>query len=122
MIHYITRVTQLLYHAVGEMGMYRKTRLNFGSLAKDRTGGSRDLDEETRSLMEAQSERLYSETKAVLQSLKPLTEHLVERLLEAGEMGLAEVLSEIRNFEAHDPSQEPGKQASTNTINYIAHS
>ncbi len=96
----ITRVTQLLYHAVGEMGMYRKTRLNFGSLAKDRAGNSRDLDEETRSLMEAQSERLYSETKAVLQSLKPLTEHLVSRLLQAGDMNLAEVLTEIRSFEA----------------------
>ena len=50
--------------------------------------------------MEAQSERLYSETKAVLQPLKPLTEHLVGRLLQAGEMSLAEVLSEIRSFEA----------------------
>ena len=96
----ITRVTQLLYHAVGEMGMYRKTRLNFGSLAKDRSGGGRELDADTRSLMEAQSERLYSETKAVLQPLKPLTEHLVGRLLQAGEMGLAEVLAEIRSFEA----------------------
>ncbi len=96
----ITRVTQLLYHAVGEMGMYRKTRLNFGSLAKDRSGGGREPDEDTRSLMEAQSERLYSETRAVLQPLKPLTEHLVDRLLQAGEMGLAEVLSEIRSFEA----------------------
>ena len=96
----ITRVTELLYHAVGEMGMYRKTRLNFGSLNKDRSGGGRALDEETRSLMEAQSERLYSETKAVLEPLKPLTEHLVGRLLQAGEMNLAEVLAEIRSFEA----------------------
>ncbi len=96
----ITRVTQLLHHAVGEMGMYRKTRLNFGSLAKDRSGGGRELDADTRSLMEAQSERLYSETKAVLQPLKPLTEHLVGRLLQAGEMSLAEVLAEIRSFEA----------------------
>lgn len=96
----ITRVTQLLYHAVGEMGMYRKTRLNFGSLVKDRSGGGRELDEETRSLMEAQSERLFNETKAVLQSFKPLTEHLVNRLLQAGEMSLADVLSEIRSFEA----------------------
>jgi cell division protease FtsH len=96
----ITRVTKLLHHAVGEMGMYRKTRLNFGSLAKDRSGGGRELDEETRSVMEAQSERLYSETKAVLQPFKPLTGHLVARLLQAGEMGLAEVLSEIRSFEA----------------------
>ena len=98
----ITRVTQLLHHAVAEMGMYRKTRLNFGSLAKDRSGGGRELDEETRSLMEAQSERLYSETKAVLEPLKPLTEHLVGRLLQTGEMNLAEVLSEIRRFEALD--------------------
>ena len=97
----ITRVTQLLYHAVGEMGMYRKTRLNFGSLSKDRSGGGRELDEETRRLMEAQSERLYSETKAMLASLKPLTEHLVGRLLQLGEMSLADVLTEIRSFEVH---------------------
>jgi cell division protease FtsH len=96
----ITRVTQLLYHAVGEMGMYRKTRLNFGSLTKDRSGGGRELDPQTRSLMEAQSERLYSETRAVLLPLKPLTEHLVGRLLQLGEMGLVEALSEIRSFEA----------------------
>ena len=96
----ITRVTQLLHHAVAEMGMYRKTRLNFGSLSKDRFSGGRELDPETRSLMEAQSERLYSETKALLQPLKPLTEHLVICLLRAGEMNLAEVLSEIRRFES----------------------
>ena len=36
----ITRVTQLLYHAVGEMGMYRKTRLNFGALARESQGGN----------------------------------------------------------------------------------
>ena len=95
----ITRVTQLLHHAVAEMGMYRKTRLNFGSLAKDGSGSGRALDEETRSLMEAQSERLYSETKAVLAPLKPLTEYLVSRLLQLGEMGLADVLAEIRCFE-----------------------
>jgi cell division protease FtsH len=95
----ITRVTQLLYHAVGEMGMYRKTRLNFGSLTPDRSGGGRELDDETRSLMEAQSERLYIEAKAVLQALKPLTEYLVGRLLQAGEMSLADALSEIRSFE-----------------------
>jgi cell division protease FtsH len=82
------------------MGMYRKTRLNFGSLAKDRSGGGREFDSQTRSLMEAQSERLYSETRTVLLPLKPLTEHLVARLLQAGEMGLAEALSEIRSFEA----------------------
>ena len=96
----ITRVTQLLHHAVGEMGMYRKTRLNYGSLTKDSHGGGRELDEETRSIMEAQSERLYGETKAVLARLKPLTEHLVAKLLEAGEMSLSEALFEIRRFEA----------------------
>ena len=95
----ITRVTQLLHHAVGEMGMYRKTRLNYGSLAKDSHGGGRELDEETRSIMEAQSERLYGETKAVLARLKPLTEHLVGKLLEADEMSLDEALFEIRSFE-----------------------
>jgi hypothetical protein len=36
----------------------------------------------------------------VLIPLKALTEHLVGRLLHAGEMGLVEVLSEIRSFEA----------------------
>jgi len=96
----ITRVTQLLHHAVGEMGMYRKTRLNFGALAQDGHGGDREVDEETRSIMEAQSERLYGETKAVLARLKLLTEHLVGKLLEAGEMSLSDALFEIRSFEA----------------------
>jgi cell division protease FtsH len=95
----ITRVTQLLHHAVGEMGMYRKTRLNFGSLARDSERGGRDVDEETRGIMEAQSERLYGETKAVLARLKLLTEHLVGKLLEVGEMTLNEALFEIRGFE-----------------------
>ncbi|TFZ03196.1 AAA family ATPase [Ramlibacter rhizophilus] len=94
----ITRVTRLLHHAVGEMGMYRKTRLNFGALASE--GGGRNVDEETRSIMEAQSERLYTETKASLSRLKPLTEHLAGKLMEAGEMSLKEALGEIRNFEA----------------------
>jgi cell division protease FtsH len=94
----ITRVTRLLHHAVGEMGMYRKTRLNFGALHSD--GGSRSVDEETRSIMEAQSERLYGETKALLSRLKPLTEHLAGKLMDAGEMSLNEALAEIRNFEA----------------------
>ena len=94
----ITRVTKLLHHAVGEMGMYRKTRLNFGALAHD--GGSKAVDEETRSIMEAQSERLYGETKALLSRLKPLTEHLAGKLMDAGEMSLREALGEIRNFEA----------------------
>ena len=95
----ITRVTELLHHAVGEMGMYRKTRLNFGALARDSQGGGRKVDQETRSIMEAQSERLYGETKAVLDQFKPLTEHLVTKLLEAGEMNLSEAMSEIRKFE-----------------------
>ncbi len=96
----ITRVTQLLHHAVGEMGMYRKTRLNFGALARDGKGDGRVVDEETRNIMEAQSERLYDETRAVLARHKPLTEHLVERLLAAGEMSLSEALFEIRTFES----------------------
>jgi cell division protease FtsH len=44
----ITRVTRLLHHAVGEMGMYRKTRLNFGALARDSHGAERDPDAQTR--------------------------------------------------------------------------
>ena len=95
----ITRVTKLLHHAVGEMGMYRKTRLNFGALAND-GHGSKSLDEETRSIMEAQSERLYGETKSMLSRLKPLTEHLAGKLMERGEMSLREALHEIRSFEA----------------------
>ena len=96
----ITRVTKLLHHAAGEMGMYRKTRLNFGALVLDRSGGGHEVDEETRAIMEAQSERLYGETKAILAGLMPLTEHLVGRLLEANEMSLAEALLAIRNFES----------------------
>ena len=102
----ITRVTQLLHHAVGEIGMYRKTRLNFGSLDKESHGRGRDVDLETRAIMEAQSERLYGETKAVLAGLMPLTTHLAGRLLETNEMSLAEVLSEIRRFEAGLPQSE----------------
>jgi len=96
----ITRVTQLLHHAVGEMGMYRKTRLNFGALTREGDSPTRALDEETRNIMEAQSERLYSETRELLARYKALTEHLVGKLLEAGEMNLHEVLAEIRSFEA----------------------
>lgn len=106
----ITRVTKLLHHAVGEMGMYRKTRLNYGALANDGQGSGRTLDEETRSIMEAQSERLYEETKAVLSRLQPLTEHLTGKLLEAGEMSLDEALLEIRGFESrtvHHPPATP---------------
>lgn len=95
----ITRVTQLLHHAVGEMGMYRKTRLNYGALARDEAGRG-PPDEETRSIMEAQSERLYAETKLVLARLEPLTRHLVDKLLTAGEMSLSEALAEVRRFEA----------------------
>ncbi|MBK6009141.1 AAA family ATPase [Ramlibacter ginsenosidimutans] len=93
----ITRVTKLLHHAVAEMGMYRKTRLNFGAL---NDSGSRTVDEETRSIMEMQSERLYGETKATLSRLKPLTEHLAGKLMEQGEMSLRDALHEIRAFEA----------------------
>ena len=107
----ITRVTRLLHHAVGEMGMYRKTRLNFGALKPD-NGGAGDLDDETRSIMEAQSERLYAETRSILARLTPLTEHLVGVLLAASEMSLSDVLSEVRSFEAgrsgsRRPAAEP---------------
>jgi cell division protease FtsH len=50
--------------------------------------------------MEAQSERLYAETKTTLSRLKPLTEHLASKLMESGEMSLKEALFEIRSFEA----------------------
>ncbi len=95
----ITRVTQLLHHAVGEMGMYRKTRLNFGVLGKGNQEGGAAPDTQTRDIIEAQSERLYGETKAVLARHKPLTEHLLGKLLDAGEMSLGEVLFEIRRYE-----------------------
>ena len=94
----ITRVTRLLHHAVAEMGMYRKTRLNFGALAAE--GNQRAVDDETKAIMEMQSERLYAETKATLSRLKPLTEHLAGKLMDAGEMSLKEALDEIRGFEA----------------------
>jgi cell division protease FtsH len=93
----ITRVTKLLHHAVAEMGMYRKTRLNFGALSDS---GNRTVDEETRTIMEMQSERLYGETKSTLSRLKPLTEHLAGKLMDQGEMSLKEALYEIRSFEA----------------------
>jgi cell division protease FtsH len=96
----ITRVTKLLHQAVGELGMYRKTRLNFCALIPTGSDGRCDVDEETRTIMEAQSERLYGETKAILAGLMPLTEHLVGKLLEAHEMSLGDALLEIRNFEA----------------------
>jgi len=93
----ISRVTRLLHHAVAEMGMYRKTRLNFGALQE---AGSRTVDEETRAIMEMQSERLYGETRDTLARLKPLTEHLAGRLMERGEISLKDALQEIRDFEA----------------------
>ena len=93
----ISQVTRLLHRAVGELGMYRKTRLNYAALTKD--GSSVAPDEETRSIMEAQSERLYLETKAALLPLKDLTEHLTACLMKAGEMTLRETLGEIRQFE-----------------------
>jgi cell division protease FtsH len=96
----ITRVTKLLHQAVGELGMYRKTRLNFCALIPTSSDGRCDVDEETRHIMEAQSERLYRETKAILAGLMPLTEHLVGKLLAANEMSLGEALLEIRGFEA----------------------
>jgi cell division protease FtsH len=96
----ITRVTKLLHHAVGEMGMYRKAHLNFGALSQDKSDGRHEVDEETRSIMEAQSERLYGETKAILAQVMPLTEHLVAKLLVVNEMSLEQALIEIRKFEA----------------------
>jgi cell division protease FtsH len=96
----ISRVTQLLHHAVGEMGMYRKTRLNYNALNRDAENAPRTLDEETRNIMEAQSERLYAETRAILARHKALTEHLVAKLMEAGEISLQDALSEIRAFES----------------------
>ena len=78
--------------------MYRKTRLNYAALTKD--GASVAPDEETRSIMEAQSERLYAETQAALLPFKDLTEHLTVCLMKAGEMTLRDTLDEIRQFEA----------------------
>jgi cell division protease FtsH len=88
--------------------MYRKTRLNFGALVGDSHGGGREVDEETRSIMEAQSEHQYDETKAVLDKFKPLTTHLVGKLLEAGEMSLSETMVEISKFEAASYSVNEG--------------
>ncbi|HLO64890.1 MAG TPA: AAA family ATPase [Azonexus sp.] len=96
----ISRVTRLLHHAVAEIGMYRHTRLNFGALARDGRGDNRDLDEETRNIMELQSERLYAETMGILSGQQALSAHLVDKLLAGGEMSLAEALVEIRRFEA----------------------
>jgi len=62
----ITRVTQLLHHAVGEIGIYRRTHLNFGAITFDSSGCARDVDDETGSNMESQSEHLFDGTKAIL--------------------------------------------------------
>jgi len=59
----IRRVTKLLHHAVAEIGMYGKSHLNFGALSSERREGSGEVDEETRRVMEAQSERLFNEAK-----------------------------------------------------------
>ena len=75
-------------------------RLTRSSRSSNEGGASRNLDEETRGIMEAQSERLYNETKQLLSRLKPLTEHLTGKLLDKGEMSLQEALFEIRSFEA----------------------
>jgi len=118
----ITRVTQLLHHAVAEMGMFRKMRLNFGALNPDGEGRGHQLDEETRGIMEAQSERLYGETKAVLARLKPLTEHLVGKLLAASEMSLDEALFEIRGFEGslgQNPLQQRAALAAPRAVGEV---
>ena len=96
----IAQVTRLLHRAVGEMGMYRKTRLNFAALTRE--GAEAAPDDETRSIMEVQSERLYGETKAALAPFKGLTEHLAGCLMRAGEMSLREALDQIRRFESGD--------------------
>lgn len=94
----ITRVTRLLFHAVGEMGMFRKSRLNFSALQNPQLG-QRDLDDETRSIMEEQSERLFNETKGILEAYQGVTEYLTKLLLEKNEMTLAEAIDAIRGFE-----------------------
>lgn len=103
----ISRVTKLLHHAVAEVGMYRTTRLNYGALSRDGRGDNRDLDEETRTIMETQSERLYAETIDILTDQKALSAHLVAKLLEDGEMSLEETLVEIRRFEAGELRTSP---------------
>jgi len=80
--------------------MYSKSHLNFGALAANRDEAACEVDEETRRLMTMQSERLFMETKSLLAKLMPLSQHLVNKLLNAHEMGLQEALQEIRNFEA----------------------
>jgi cell division protease FtsH len=78
--------------------MYRKTRLNFAALGGD--GADAAPDDETRGIMETQSERLYNETKAALAQFKGLTEHLTTCLMRAGEMTLHQALDQIRRFES----------------------
>ena len=43
---------------------------------------------------------IAAKTKTLLLRLKPLTEHLAGKLMDAGEMSLKEALYEIRSFEA----------------------
>jgi cell division protease FtsH len=107
----ITQVTRLLNHAVGEMGMYRKTRLNYAALSRD--GSPTMPDEETRAIMEAQSELLYNETKAALAQYKELTEHLSVCLMRAGEMTLREALDEIRRVEGAERRLDPPPSVAT---------
>ena len=49
----------------------------------------------------------------MLAGLKPLTEHLAGKLLEAGEMGLDDALAEIRRFEAASAASDRGVGLST---------
>ncbi len=95
----ITRVTKLLHHAVAEMGMYRKTRLNFGALpttAAQRATWTRKRAPSWKRRASACTAR----PRPRWRGLKPLTEHLAGKLMEAGEMSLKEALFEIRSFEA----------------------
>jgi cell division protease FtsH len=109
----ITRVTRLLHHAIAEMGMYRSTRLNFGALQTE--GATREPDAQTRALMEAQSERLYAQTRETLAGLMPLTSYLTGQLLRAGEMSLKDALAAIREFEAVHASGPASPQPEART-------
>jgi cell division protease FtsH len=96
----ITRVTRLLHHAVGEMGMYRKTRLNFGALASDGRGAGAEWTTKRAASWKRRASGCTAKPGALLARFKPLTEHLAGKLLEAGEMSLKQALFEIRRFEA----------------------
>ena len=95
----ITRVTKLLHHAVGEMGMYRKTRLNFGALSNDGHGAQPSTRKRAPS-WKRRASACTARPRPLLARLKPLTEHLAGKLMDAGEMSLKEALFEIRSFEA----------------------